>query len=78
MLAKTSCRMPGRCRPPQGWADSSLDQSPGVLPSFRAERVDGFQRTGHCWQMQSTRDVFRDLTLRYVSNLSKQQLTATV
>src|SRR5271170_8483638 len=41
----------GRYRPPQGWADSSLDQPPRTLHLVGTRHLDGFQRTGNCLQM---------------------------
>src|SRR5215469_18601444 len=52
VLVPKSCRLlRGRCRPPRGWASSSLPQSPGALHLVRAGHLDGFQRTGNRMQM---------------------------
>src|SRR5271167_4419571 len=48
---KSCCPLPGRCRPPQGWAGSSLHPSPGALHLVRAGHFNGFQRTGNRLQM---------------------------
>src|ERR1035441_3150072 len=41
----------GRCRPPQGWTDSSLDQPPGTLHLVGTRHLDRFQWAGNCLQM---------------------------
>src|ERR1019366_807682 len=45
------CPLRGRCRPPRGWAGSSLDFPPGALYPVRAGDFDSFQRAGNCLQM---------------------------
>src|SRR5580704_3581432 len=45
------CPLRGRCRPPRGWAGSSLDLPPGALYPARAGDLDSFQRTWNRLQM---------------------------
>src|ERR1019366_8563051 len=45
------CPPRGRCRPPRGWAGSSLHQPPGALHLNGTGNLDCFQRTGDRLQM---------------------------
>src|ERR1035441_4592030 len=48
---KICCPLRGRCRPPRGWAGSSLHQPPGPLHFIGTRNLDGFERTGNRLQM---------------------------
>src|ERR1039458_3650030 len=50
-VPRNCCPLDGRCRPPRGWAGSSLHQPPGALYLVRAGHLDRFQRTGNSLQM---------------------------
>src|SRR5450631_1599980 len=50
-VPRNCCPFDGRCRPPRGWAGSSLHQSPGALYLVGSGHLDRFQRTGNRLQM---------------------------
>src|ERR1035437_5597064 len=45
--------MRGGCRPPQGWAESSLHAPPGMLHLVGTRYIDSFRRTGNRLQIAS-------------------------
>src|SRR6202011_6415693 len=52
-VAKSCCPLPGRCRPPRGWAGSSPDLPPGTLHLVGAGHFDRLERTWDRLQMAS-------------------------
>src|SRR5664280_1294261 len=50
-LPKICCPLRGRCRPPRGWAGSSLHPPPGTLHFIGTRNLDCFQRAGNGLQM---------------------------
>ena len=52
-VPRNCCPFDGRCRPPRGWAGSSLHQPPGPLHLVRARHLDRFQRAGNRLQVAS-------------------------
>src|ERR1035437_2881962 len=62
-VPRNCCPFDGRCRPPRGWAGSSLHQPTGAFYFVKSGYLDRFQRAGNRLQMaarqvQADRRVF--------------------